>query len=175
MKKSNPSSADIHTKSVPFLFRILWGMFLFILLILPVLNHLIQVVPLQQLQNNGILVWYSSDLFTALAVIANGAMIIRLFQVFRFSAAEDHKVLREKILNTLGFSVLILVTYLALAVTLRDQMTGLHLGQNNSQQLYIESVVLILYILFFSLVCRACYLLGIRFIPLNRKASRSLP
>ncbi len=174
-RNKNPAhiSNVLHARTTPFRFRVMWGILLFLLLLLPVFNHLIQLLPLRKLQEGGILVWYSSDLFTSLAVITNGAMVIRMFQLYRFTAFEDNKTLWEKTLNSFGFSLLSLVTYLALLITLRDQLSSLHLGQNSTNQLYVETVLLALYILFFSLVCRGVYLLGIRYIPLYKNTTAS--
>lgn len=140
----------------------LWGGMAVLTVVIPILNSFVHILPLESVENNGALKWFTTELFTAIAVIICFAMILAVYRqrnTFILQASMDR--LHKLAWKSFGIGTTLLVIYLMFYYFLRSNIDQEILSKiPETSHLVAEALLLILYSGSFGMITRGLALLG---------------
>jgi len=140
----------------------LWGGFAVISIVFPLINSLTKIIPLRLAKENGVLLWFSPELFTAIATLINLSLMLAIYRsrnTFVLQANLDR--LRNLSWKSFGLGVTLLLVYLTLYFFLRSNITPeIQAQMLDSRRLLVEAVLLFLYSGGFAMITRGFALLA---------------
>jgi hypothetical protein len=142
--------------------RNLWGILAGISVLFPLSNVLMQIIPLETLDHDGALVWFSARLFTTVATIVSLFLILWTFgQRHHFQSARKTIRIQKQAWISFGVGLAALITYLStyyfIATSAYDVLGW---ESADARRLLGEVFLLLVYSTFFALLTRAFVLLG---------------
>jgi hypothetical protein len=139
-----------------------WGGLAVVSVAFPLLNSISKIIPENLASEGGVLVWFSPELFTAIASITCFSIIVVIFELRDgFNLKSNRDRLRRLSLFSFGFGVGSILFYLLLYYFLSSSAT-ITLGwtEYDFRRLLGEAVLLFLYSGGFGLITRGLILLG---------------
>jgi hypothetical protein len=142
--------------------RNLWGIFAVLSILFPIINVLIKIIPLHSFTESGVLVWFSPELFTTIAVLLSISTILAMYNSrSNFVKQANLDRLHNLSLKSFGIGVTVLLIYLALYFFLRSNSPAEFLSNSvDIRRLLLESLLLCLYSGSFAMITRGFALLA---------------
>ncbi|MCC6148541.1 MAG: hypothetical protein IT308_13360 [Anaerolineaceae bacterium] len=140
----------------------LWGGLAALSVLLPLINGLARVIPLHSFKEDGILIWFTPQLFTAIAILISLSLLLTLYRarhVFLLQANLDR--LYNLAWKSFGLGITLLVVYLAFYFFLHSNLIGgAPIGISEGRRLMIEAGLMFLYAGSFAMITRGFALLA---------------
>ncbi|NPV77766.1 MAG: hypothetical protein HPY59_15510 [Anaerolineae bacterium] len=140
----------------------LWGGFAVFSIIFPFVNNLVRIIPLRLAKDNGVLLWFTPELFTAIATLISLSIILAIYRSrngFILQANLDR--LHNLSWKSFGLGVTLLLVYLTFYFFLRSNITlEIQAQTPDSRRLLVEAVLLFLYSGSFAMITRGFALLA---------------
>jgi hypothetical protein len=139
-----------------------WGGLAVVSVAFPLLNSLARIIPENPASEGGVLVWFSPELFTAIASITCFSIIVVIFELRNgFNLHLNRDRLHQLSLFSFGFGVGSILFYLLFYYFLSSN-ANIKLGwsEYDFRRLLGEAVLLILYSGGFGMITRGLILLG---------------
>ena len=173
MNSSNPGTAFLKEfKDFVAFLQNLWGILAGISVMFPLSNVFLKIIPLEILDEDGLLVFFSPRLFTTIATLVSLFLILWTFsQRSKIKLSKGRAKTQRQAWLSFGIGISSLVIYIVIYFLISNiAYDVLGWESDDVRRLFSEVVLLIFYCLFFSLITRAFMLLGmIEFFRLNEK------
>ena len=173
MNSSNPGTAFLKEfKDFVAFLQNLWGILAGISVLFPLSNVFLKIIPLEILDEDGLLVFFSPRLFTTIATLVSLFLILWTFsQRSKIKLSKGRAKTQRRAWLSFGIGISSLVIYIVIYFLISNiAYDVLGWESDDVRRLFSEVVLLIFYCLFFSLITRAFMLLGmIEFFRLNEK------
>lgn len=143
--------------------RNLWGLLAVLSILFPIISGLAGLIPLRSVAENGVLVWFSPELFTTIAVLISLSIIFAIYRS-RSSFVKQANLDRLHSLSfkSFGVGVTALLIYLTLYFFLRSNLPPeIQASAAGGSHLLLEALLLCLYSGSYALVTRGFALLAI--------------
>ncbi len=143
----------------------LWGILTLASVFLPLFNYFLRVIPVQRVEEGGVLYWFSIGFFTVLSVFLNVFILLGAF-AYRGSlnASSDTAAFQRQSWTLFAIGAIAILVYLAGYFFLHDSSSFLS-GCNVQGfcRLVAEAILLFLYVSFFAYITRAFALLNLAY------------
>lgn len=143
----------------------LWGILTLASVFLPLFNYFLRVIPVQRVEEGGVLYWFSIGFFTVLSMFLNVFILLGAF-AYRGSlnASSDTVAFQRQSWTLFVMGTIAILVYLAGYFFIHD--SGSLVSGCNVQgfcRLAAEAVLLFLYVSFFACVTQALALLNLAY------------
>lgn len=142
-------------------FTNLWGALAIVSIFFPIINNIVRIIPLRSIGENGVLDWFSPELFTTIAVLLSISTILALYNYrssFIKQANLDH--LHKMSIKSFVIGIIFLLIYLAFYFFIRSNVpAGAQPGAFDGHRLFLEAVLLCFYSGSFAMITRGFGLL----------------
>lgn len=140
----------------------LWGILAGISVLFPLSNAFFKIIPLEIMDEDGLLVFFSPRLFTTIATLVSLFLILWTFgQRSKIKSSTGRAKTQWQAWLSFGISISSLILYIVIYFLISNiAYDVLGWESDDIRRIFIEVVLLIFYCLFFSLMTRAFMLLG---------------
>lgn len=140
----------------------LWGILAGISVLFPLSNAFLKIIPLEVLDEDGLLVFFSPHLFTTIATLVSLFLILWTFgQRSKIKSSAGRAKTQWQAWLSFGVGISSLVIYIVIYFLISNiAYDVLGWESDDVRRLVGEVILLIFYCLFFSLMTRAFMLLG---------------